>query len=62
MDIPAVETAGFKMIDVNRASILSTKFRTARNKRPKIDKEMRNCNTKTIFIFDPYSISENYGQ
>ena len=27
---PAVETAGFKMIDVNRASILNTKFRTAR--------------------------------
>ena len=27
---PAVETAGFKMIDVSQASILSTKFRTAR--------------------------------
>ena len=28
MDNPAVETAGFKMIDVSRAPILSTKFRT----------------------------------
>ena len=27
---PAVETAGFKMIDVNRALIVSNKFRTAR--------------------------------
>ena len=27
---PAFETAGFKMIDVSRALILSTKFRTAR--------------------------------
>ena len=28
--LPAVEMAGFKMIDVSRASILNTKFRTAR--------------------------------
>ena len=27
---PAVETAGFKMIDVSRSSILYTKFHTAR--------------------------------
>ena len=30
LDILAVETAGFKMIDVTCASILSTKFRTGR--------------------------------
>ena len=29
---PAIETAGFKMIDVSRALILNTKFRTARKK------------------------------
>ena len=31
LDIPAVETAGFKMIDVGTASILSNRFSTARN-------------------------------
>ena len=29
-DVPAVETAGFKRGDVEKSSILSTKFRTAR--------------------------------
>ena len=30
LDIPAVETAGFKMIDVSSAPILSNKFRAER--------------------------------
>ena len=45
VDLPAVETAGFKMIDVSSASILSVKFRTA-----KILLEYIICSIKRNFI------------
>ena len=50
MDNPAVETAGFKMIDVSRAPILSTKFRTE-IKKPRLSES----NAAFLFYFSIFS-------